>query len=171
MLRYLYFVVLALILALPATAQEHSNSAYLDAVMADFSGASDKLNSLGESIPDDHFDWSPAEGVRSVVEVLNHVSDANFGIAAMLGHTSDYEATASDTKEGAIARLLASQDHVQELIDSLSDADLSSNAEVFGMTMNHYGALGIITGHTHEHLGQLIAYARANGVAPPWSGG
>ena len=23
--------------------------------------------------------------------------------------------------------------------------------------------------HLHEHLGQLIAYARANGVVPPWS--
>jgi hypothetical protein len=23
--------------------------------------------------------------------------------------------------------------------------------------------------HLHEHLGQLIAYARSNGVTPPWS--
>jgi hypothetical protein len=23
--------------------------------------------------------------------------------------------------------------------------------------------------HCHEHLGQLIAYARMNGVTPPWS--
>ena len=23
--------------------------------------------------------------------------------------------------------------------------------------------------HEHEHLGQLIAYARTNGVVPPWS--
>ena len=171
MLRHICLFVLTLILVLPATAQEHSNSAYLGAVMMDFDGASEKLNSLGEAIPDDHFEWSPAEGVRSVVEVLNHVSDANFGIAAMLGHESDYEAMASDTKEGAMARLMASQDHVRELIGSMAEADLSSDAEVFGMTMNHYGALGILTGHTHEHLGQLIAYARANGIAPPWSGG
>jgi hypothetical protein len=26
-----------------------------------------------------------------------------------------------------------------------------------------------MTGDQHEHLGQLIAYARANGVKPPWS--
>jgi hypothetical protein len=24
-------------------------------------------------------------------------------------------------------------------------------------------------GHLHEHLGQLIAYARVNGIVPPWS--
>ena len=23
--------------------------------------------------------------------------------------------------------------------------------------------------HAHEHLGQLIAYARMNGITPPWS--
>jgi hypothetical protein len=23
--------------------------------------------------------------------------------------------------------------------------------------------------HAHEHLGQSIAYARANGVVPPWT--
>jgi hypothetical protein len=28
-----------------------------------------------------------------------------------------------------------------------------------------------ILSHLHEHLGQSIAYARTNGVAPPWSGG
>jgi len=25
------------------------------------------------------------------------------------------------------------------------------------------------TTHLHEHLGQLIAYARSNNVTPPWS--
>ncbi len=27
----------------------------------------------------------------------------------------------------------------------------------------------IVSGHAHEHLGQAIAYARSNGVVPPWS--
>ncbi len=171
MLRNITFFLFAFFVALPATAQDHSNSAYLDAVMMDFNSASEKLHNLGDAIPEDHFAWSPAEGIRSVADVLNHVSDANFGIAAMLGHESDYEAMDMDTKEGALTRLMASQNHVRELLASMADADLTSTAEVFGMTMNHYGALGIITGHTHEHLGQLIAYARSNGVAPPWSEG
>ena len=171
MLRNVTFFLLAAALVLPATAQEHDNSAYLGAVSMDFSQASDKLNSLADAIPEDHFDWSPAEGIRSVVEVLNHVSDANFGIAAMLGHESDYEASATDTKEGAMAQLAASQAHVNELLASMAEADLSETVEIFGMTMNHYGVLGILSGHTHEHLGQMIAYARSNGIAPPWSGG
>jgi hypothetical protein len=27
----------------------------------------------------------------------------------------------------------------------------------------------LMSGDQHEHLGQLIAYARSIGVAPPWS--
>ena len=27
----------------------------------------------------------------------------------------------------------------------------------------------ILLSHSHEHLGQLIAYARSNDVTPPWS--
>ena len=171
MLRNTAFLLLTAFFVLPATAQEHSNSAYLTAVTTDFNSTSEKLTDLAEAIPEDHFDWSPAEGIRSVVGVLNHVSDANFGIAAALGHQSDYEATNADTKEGAMERLAASQSHVRELLDSMMEADLTTSVELFGMTMNHYGALGIITGHTHEHLGQLIAYARSNGITPPWSGG
>ncbi len=171
MKRNLTFFLLATFLVLPATAQEHDNSAYLSAVTSDFNSTSEKLYSLAEAIPEDHFDWSPADGIRSVVEVINHVSDANFGIAAMLGHESDYESEAMDTKEGALARLAASQDHIRELMATFADADLTTTAEVFGTTMNHYGVVTVIAGHTSEHLGQLIAYARSNGVSPPWSGG
>jgi hypothetical protein len=28
-----------------------------------------------------------------------------------------------------------------------------------------------MSNHLHEHLGQSIAYARTNGVTPPWSMG
>ena len=31
------------------------------------------------------------------------------------------------------------------------------------------GAILMATGDMHEHLGQLIAYARANQIVPPWS--
>jgi uncharacterized damage-inducible protein DinB len=29
--------------------------------------------------------------------------------------------------------------------------------------------LELLATHNHEHLGQMIAYARMNGIAPPWS--
>jgi uncharacterized damage-inducible protein DinB len=35
--------------------------------------------------------------------------------------------------------------------------------------MSKLGALMLILTDQHEHLGQSIAYARSNGVVPPWS--
>ena len=51
------------------------------------------------------------------------------------------------------------------------------DAEALGRTTTLYGRdvgewavmLQLVT-HMNEHLGQSIAYARMNGVVPPWSG-
>ena len=45
------------------------------------------------------------------------------------------------------------------LENSWSISDIAIRRPVFTTMMNHL----------HEHLGQSIAYARMNGVVPPWS--
>jgi hypothetical protein len=35
--------------------------------------------------------------------------------------------------------------------------------------MDKRGVFMLLAAHLHEHLGQSIAYARINGIAPPWS--
>ena len=169
MKQNLLFCLLIAILVLPVTAQD--NNAYLGALTIDITEASKRFHDLADTIAEDHYGWRPAEGIRSVVEVINHVSEGNFSMSQALGHESEYEGNNTDTKEGALARLAASQTHVQELLASLSETDLTGTVELFGMTVNHYRTLAMIAGHTHEHLGQLIAYARSNGIAPPWSDG
>jgi len=43
-------------------------------------------------------------------------------------------------------------------------------AQTFGQRKTAARSLWISTvTHLHEHLGQLIAYARSNKIAPPWS--
>jgi len=37
--------------------------------------------------------------------------------------------------------------------------------------MNRLSGLLVILEHNGEHKGQLIAYARSNGIVPPWSAG
>jgi uncharacterized damage-inducible protein DinB len=65
--------------------------------------------------------------------------------------------------------LKASYANVQKTIEGLSDADLKAPVKVFGKDLTMEGAIRYIFGDQHEHLGQSIAYARANGVVPPWS--
>jgi hypothetical protein len=40
---------------------------------------------------------------------------------------------------------------------------------MFGQQMPVHAAVATAMADMHEHLGQLIAYARANRVVPPWS--
>ena len=41
--------------------------------------------------------------------------------------------------------------------------------KLFGRDMTKQSALMLVLEDQHEHLGQSIAYARTNGVVPPWS--
>ena len=65
--------------------------------------------------------------------------------------------------------LKASYANLQNAITGLSDKDLQTRVKLFGEDMTKQDALMLILEDQHEHLGQSIAYARTNGVVPPWS--
>ena len=173
-LRTLAMLALTGMIVVPAQSQD--NSAYLDAFMADFNGASEKLLQLAEAFSEEQYAWRPADGIRSVSEVFVHVSNANIGLSAAIGFTHEMDrpdnAEAEITsKADVVADLKMGQTHVREAVKMLMEADLTEEISAFGMMMSRYQVLMILGGHSHEHLGQAIAYARSNGVAPPWSGG
>ena len=166
---------LLLALVIPAQAQEeHGTSAFLASFMQDFDESSSKLADLAGAFSDEQYAWRPAEGVRSVSEAFIHVATANFGISTALGAEmpadmpEDAEATVTG-KEEVMAMLAQSQDQVRMAIDMLGDMDLGGTVKFYGEDMSLYRMLAILAGHSHEHLGQGIAYARSMGVTPPWS--
>ena len=65
--------------------------------------------------------------------------------------------------------LKSSYSNLQQTITGLSDADLKTPVKIFGRDMTKEDAVRYLFGDQHEHLGQSIAYARSNGVVPPWS--
>ncbi len=58
-----------------------------------------------------------------------------------------------------------------QILGSLTAEQLNAQVDMFGQTVTGRGAMLTTLGHMHEHLGQAIAYARMNGVTPPWSQG
>ena len=46
---------------------------------------------------------------------------------------------------------------------------LDAPMKIFGTETTARATWISTTTHLHEHLGQLIAYARSNKVVPPWS--
>jgi len=136
--------------------------------------AEKKLIGLAEAMPQEKYSWRPMEGVRSVSEVFMHVATANMGIPTMIGIDPPMKmdrdmATKITAKAEVVDMLRKSFAHVKEAIGKVSDEDLDKATKMFGQETTYRNVLFLLTTHAHEHLGQSIAYARSNGVTPPWS--
>ena len=130
---------------------------------------SDKFTGLARVMAG-KYDWKPGEGVRSVSDVLNLIVAENGLLARTLAGAPGGGRPAPITEPEKLQEAIkASYANLQQTIASLSDADLKAPVKVFGKDMSKEGAIRYLFGDQHEHLGQSIAYARANGVVPPWS--
>jgi uncharacterized damage-inducible protein DinB len=133
------------------------------------------LVSLAEAIPANKYSWRPAPGVRSVSEVFVHVTQANFYLLSVTGPKMPSDMAHSDlektlvSKPEVIAALKRSFEAVKNARTQLKPGDLEKKVEIAGKTVPTDGIYLRIICHDNEHLGQLIAYARFNGITPPWS--
>ena len=130
---------------------------------------SDKFSGLARVMAG-KYDWKPGAGVRSVGDVFNLIVTENGLIVATLtgagGGRGGAQAVAPEKLQEALKTSYA---NVQKAIEGLSDADLKAPVKLFGRDMTKEDAVRFLFGDQHEHLGQSIAYARSNGVVPPWS--
>ena len=117
------------------------------------------------------YEWKPGQGVRSVGDVFNLIVRENGLLAgALTGETNTGAKPAPITDPGKVQDALkSSYVNLQKAITGLSDNDLQTHIKLFGRDMTKQGAVMLILEDQHEHLGQSIAYARTNGVVPPWS--
>ena len=141
-----------------------------------------RLSHLAGAMPESTFEWRPTDGVRSVSEVYLHAAFANYICVTMSGGSvpdevgfvmdfskaNDWDTQTTD-KAAVIEKMNESFDILKKRIAELTQEDLDREVEVFGMTMSVRNFVISMIAHSHEHLGQGIAYARMNGVTPPWS--
>ncbi|MGH7554247.1 MAG: DinB family protein, partial [Longimicrobiales bacterium] len=72
-------------------------------------------------------------------------------------------------RDAAIAALEQSFAHVKKALAATPETKLADALPQLGENGSVRGLWLLEATHVHEHLGQLIAYARMNGVVPPWS--
>jgi len=143
-----------------------------------FESSARKLVALAEAMPADKYGWAPMEGVASVARVYMHIArynymypEENMGVASPMGSEAygRWEDEISD-KDEVVRILSASMDHVRSVVAGLSDEEMASGTRLYGRDVGKWAVLFQLVTHMNEHLGQSIAYARMNGVVPPWSG-
>lgn len=164
---------LALVVCAPLSAQT-APSEFRAIWQGHFDGSAQKFVALAQAMPASAYAWTPMDGTMSVVEVYMHVArynymylDDNMGIAAPVAY-ADLESAVTD-KDEAVEILEASMDHVRGAVAAMSDADLEAPTTLYGRDVANWAVLFQLVAHMNEHLGQSIAYARSNGVVPPWS--
>ncbi|HYL05190.1 MAG TPA: DinB family protein [Thermoanaerobaculia bacterium] len=144
-------------------------------IQQELDDAEQKLVELASVVPPEKFGWRPAPGVRSFGEVCLHVAGGNYEIGAMWGmkpppgvDLAKIEQQGAD-KGNAIAAMRVSFEQVRESIAAMSGSDAEKTINYFGHPGTVRLALIETAVHAHEHLGQAIAYARMNGIIPPWT--
>jgi uncharacterized damage-inducible protein DinB len=139
----------------------------------EFALTSRQLLQLAEATPAEKYSWRPAPGVRSISEVYMHIAIANLWLLQQAGAPSpelaklpkDPEKSVT-AKADVITWLRRSQDAVRAAYPS---ADRQKKVQFFNKDATADGVFLRILLHDNEHMGQSIAYARMNGIVPPWS--
>lgn len=168
-------VAAALAALLPGHALAQDAASYRETWRGEFEASARKLVALAEAMPAESFSWRPMEGVATVASAYMHIASYNYllpgniGIEAPAGVDYRNFEEAVTEKDEVLEVLTTSLDHVRRAVDGMSDADLAAPANLFGRETAAWGVLFRLLSHMNEHLGQQIAYARMNRVAPPWS--
>lgn len=169
-------LVLAAAFATPLSAQAPAApaSGFRAEFLGNFHYVNGKILRLAEAIPQEKYSWRPGPGVRSIAEVFLHLAQAQYNFGATLGlkmpaaMDSSWEHSTTD-KAKIIAALKSAFAAFDGAVVALPDADAEVQTKLFGMSMTMRSVLLVETDHNAEHFGQMIAYARMNGVVPPWS--
>lgn len=175
------FLLVAFTAVTPLRAQ--TRDGVMGDLLKDIADVESKIVGLAKAMPEATYAWRPAAGVRSTGEVFAHVASDNYFLPAAMGATppaetgitaKDYQTTIAFEKRKmsraeVIAELEKSFAFLKKSMNATTDAQLGAPIDVFGQKMTSRGLWITTATHLHEHLGQMIAYARSNGVTPPWS--
>jgi uncharacterized damage-inducible protein DinB len=143
--------------------------------LLDLEAVEKKVVDLAKIVPDDKLNWRPSTDSRSFAEVFLHVAGERYGILSLMGAEKpagfDGKAFEKSTTDKAriIEELQKSWEFTKKTISGMSNADFAKLVPKLGPQANQGDVVYILVGDAHEHMGQLVAYARVNGIVPPWT--
>ena len=174
-------LVLGALMSAPVSAQERTG--VIGELLRDVNTIESKIVALAKAVPASVYDWRPAPGVRSTAEVFIHIAADNYFLLALTGAAPPVS-TGIDAKDNTsvarfearrlrrdeiIAELSTSFVHLKRAISETPDGTLEERPRLSVRNITTREHLITTVTHLHEHLGQLIAYARMNNITPPWS--
>ena len=143
--------------------------------LVDLERVQKKIVDLAQALPNEKFTWRPTADSRSFAEVFLHVAGERYGILGLRGtpvpagvDLKTLEKSTTD-KTQILAELNKSWEFTKSTINGMTNADFAKLLPKLGPQANEGDVVYILVADAHEHLGQAVAYARENGVTPPWT--
>ena len=171
--------LLPLLLVALAAAQAPAQApppGFRDEFLRQFNNSMYKFIELAQAMPEDRFAWSPGEGVMPVARVYAHMARYNYyypatslSVPAPGGEDAESLEQTTTAKADVVEFLRRSREHVRQTVREMTDEQLSASTRLYDRDVPQWAVLLQLLAHMNEHLGQSIAYARTNGVVPPWS--
>ena len=169
---------LAIALLVPSLAAGQMQS-WKDVQVADLEGMKEKFVGLAGAFTAAQWEYRPMEGVRSVKDVIalmiveTHMFPVAWGYAAPTGAAAGFgpemQRVNAMSRADLMRQLPISFDRMIGIVRGMDEAKRMESSSYFGRQMPVHANVATAMADMHEHLGQLIAYARANRVVPPWS--
>jgi hypothetical protein len=167
-------------MAAAAMAADTSTGQALD---KNLSGVEREFVSLAEAMPANAYGFAPTsgefKGVRTFAQQAKHVAAVNYMIAAALlggkppvdlgGGESGPDSIA--TKEQIVSFLKASFVYLHKAMLTLTAESMTHSIQSpFGASQVPTSSIALeAAGHCFDHYGQMVVYARMNGIVPPAS--
>jgi uncharacterized damage-inducible protein DinB len=168
-------LLLACVLSTSLLAQRDPLEGVWQGYDGEWGHVSRQLVALAEATPAEKFSWRPAPGVRSMSEVYMHIALANFYLLSVTGPKMPADMKAPDLEKTVMGKadvidwLKRSLEAVKTAHAGIKPADFTRKVKIGDRDATVDGMYLRIIVHANEHMGQLIAYARMNGIVPPWS--
>ena len=159
---------LLIVIAGPLTAQT------LDDLVAEYERAKKLTLTYVEAMPDDKFDYRPADSVRTYAQQMLHSAQGMIGLSA--NGTGADRIYANENLEQT--EKYQSKEEVTRIITEVFDYTIASIKKMDASTFNEIVERGPFKisrinwlNKSHEHLahhrGQCAIYLRMNGIKPP----
>ncbi|HKA24363.1 MAG TPA: DinB family protein [Candidatus Eisenbacteria bacterium] len=159
----------------PIRADEPAPTGLKAELLHSLDDVAEKLADLAQATPADKYNYRPGDGVRSTAEVFLHVAGGNYMFPGMFGVKAPdginlKTLEKSTTDKAQVQKILGdSFDYARAAIRGVPDDGWDRSIQMFGKPATVRACCLTMVTHMHEHLGQSIAYARVNGIVPPWT--
>jgi uncharacterized damage-inducible protein DinB len=150
-----------------------------------------QMIAMAEAIPAENYTWRPDQKARSISEVFVHVAAGDFMLLEVVGAAAPADLYSqvpaedlervwdlvrrNDEPEKNVLEKAAVTDILKRAFEAVRKSFTETDGEALDQSRHFFGEQTTVRrvylrllSHTHEHMGQMIAYMRMNGMSAPW---